>query len=99
MNNDTTYLECDCRNPEHIVRIALYHDDIDLPPEIHFDIQAHNWKPFHKRVWAAIKYVFGQDLVWDDVLLSRKDEVDKLKSVLDQYYERYDDYLKCEVKL
>ena len=50
----TEYFDCECKTPEHTLRFTLdneYGDlylDVFLRPDV-----------WHKRLWYAIKYVFG----------------------------------------
>jgi hypothetical protein len=77
------FLSCECSDPEHIVIVSVWDWD-DSHPDFNISVQARNWKPFYKRVWAALKYIFGADLVWDDVLVDRKD-IPKLQAAIDHY--------------
>lgn len=77
------YLECECNSPDHIIRVTVFDWD-DTAPDFVIDLQAHNWESFFKRCWSALKYIFGENLVWDDVFLT-KDSVNRLQDAIDHY--------------
>jgi hypothetical protein len=35
-------------------------------------------------VWAAIKYIFGAELTWNDVIV-QKDDIPKIQAAIDHY--------------
>ena len=89
MNTDNdlkVFLSCDCNDPEHtvIVNVWDWSDNNHNIADFNICVQARNWRPFHKRVWAALKYIFGADLVWDDVIVSKND-IPKLQAAIDHY--------------
>ena len=49
-----TYLECDCTEFEHCIRMS-YDDDVDMMYVHYFLPKAVWWK----RLWTGIKYIFG----------------------------------------
>lgn len=50
------YIECACDSPEHLLRIAYFSDE---PDEIYLDTPLNFNYSFFKRIWLAIKYIFG----------------------------------------
>ena len=89
MNTDNdlkVFLSCECNDPEHTVIVSVFDwgDIMPYKPDFYIDVQASTWKPFHKRVWAALKYIFGANLVWDNVIVDRKD-IPKLQAAIDHY--------------
>ena len=50
------YIGCDCHSVEHITRFSYYEKD---PHEIYLETHLTNYNNFWKRVWVAIKYIFG----------------------------------------
>lgn len=52
----TEYFECSCHSPEHTLSLA-FDDDEDLPAIYGHVFLGEN--PWYKRVWMAVKYVFG----------------------------------------
>jgi len=72
---ESFYVPCECYNPEHAMMVSYYDDgialftkeDMDDPdkflplPELTFNLQLSPYLGFFKRIWVAIKYVFGVD--------------------------------------
>jgi|FreactcultuFSWF8_1027224.scaffolds.fasta_scaffold00144_65 hypothetical protein len=88
------YLECECSIPEHVVRVTVLNWD-ELPPDFIIDVQARNWRSFLNRCWIALKYIFGAELMWDDVLLSRE-SVNKLQEAINHYNKLLDNNKKVD---
>ena len=84
----TECLACVCTSPAHIVTVELDmsgredHED----PEISLAIQLSPYLPWYKRVYQAVRYVFGvKDAMWSghwDVCILDKRSVEKLTSML-----------------
>lgn len=85
------HIDCDCYAPEHIIRIAV-DGEVGEPPSLYIDIQARSWMPIYKRLWAALRYVFGRELSWDGTSISDKHEVEKIRMALEVYDELMADY-------
>lgn len=78
---------CNCGAPEHMVTVDLYEwkdfGDVDLYLQVTAD-QMYSWP---KRVWLAIKFIFGYpSLKWHSVDLEY-DDVIRLEKVLARYKE------------
>jgi len=82
----TVFLSCECHSPDHTIIIQVYDwgDNLPYKPDFIVNVQASNYRPFYKRVWAALKYIFGADLIWNDVIL-QKDDIPKLQAAIDHY--------------
>jgi len=50
------YLECSCHSIEHITRFS--YSQIE-PHEVYMETHLYNYMGFWKRIWVAIKYIFG----------------------------------------
>lgn len=50
-----TYIECDCHSDEHVLRFA--YDPVDH--DVYLSVFLNHWEPWYKRVWNAVRYVFG----------------------------------------
>jgi hypothetical protein len=57
MKDHRLYLECSCHAPEHTIRFSYIADDDN--PELFVDVSLSGRPRWHKRVWNAIKYIFG----------------------------------------
>ena len=55
--NETEYLECACTSNEHRLVFTLDPEDEEFP--IYVSTFLHSYYPWYKRIWVAIKYVFG----------------------------------------
>jgi hypothetical protein len=78
--------ECQCFTPEHMVRVHVL-DWADDGPDFYIEVTADCHLPWHKRIWPAIKYLFGcPSLKWHDVMLSG-DNVRRLDELIDSYFE------------
>lgn len=51
---ETEFFECECHTPEHVVQFTFDPED----GELYMTVFLWKWA-FWKRVWIAIKYVFG----------------------------------------
>ena len=58
MLDGSHYFECRCGSDEHTLRFTLDIADLDYK-EIYSSVFLNQWRPWWKRVWAAIRYVFG----------------------------------------
>ena len=94
MTDKVIHLDCDCHSPEHIIRYSLWAWDYNDRPEMFVEVQAGHYLPWYKRIWPAIKYMFGiPGLDWHEAII-RPQDVDKLTSMLEEYKVSYDEYEK-----
>jgi len=66
------YYECQCSTPEHTLVFSIDEDD----GSVYTSIYLNQYNSFFKRVWIAIKYVFGYKSKyghWDSTILNKKD--------------------------
>jgi hypothetical protein len=73
------YFECDCHTPEHVIRFSYDDEDGDLYTEVFL-----SHKVWYKRIWTAIKYVFGYKCKYGhfDCTLIRKEDYDRLVDLI-----------------
>ena len=74
-------------HPEAAIELAIF---VPLNPE---------WK-WHKRIWLAIKYMFGYQCKYGhyDSMMVRRSDVPRIKAILDRYEEKiqeYEEKLSC----
>lgn len=93
-NDLKVFLSCECNDPEHTAIVSVWDWD-NGKPDFNISVQARNWRSFHQRIWAAVKYIFGADLVWDDVIVDRK-SVNLLQEAIDHYNKILDKYNKLD---
>lgn len=79
------YFECACHSPEHTLSFWL--DADDQPMLAAYVFLGHN--RWFKRVWAAIKYVFGYRCCYGhfDEFILQPDDADRLIALLTKYKE------------
>lgn len=79
------YFECSCKSPEHTLRFMLCDDElyayVFLRPE-----------PLYKRIWNAVKYVFGYQCAYGhfDEFILHYNDADRLVTLLNKYKENHD---------
>lgn len=80
------FLSCECTSPEHTVIVSVFDWNHEMPykPDFYIDVQVTQFRQFHKRVWAALKYIFGAELTWDNVIV-QKEDIPKLQAAIDHY--------------
>ena len=93
MNKEIEYhhIECDCHSSDHILRF-VYVPRYELyggveEPELYTEVQLHQCHNIFKRIWLAIKYIFGYKCrygLWDCVLIN-EEEAAKLLLILTSY--------------
>jgi len=79
------YFECLCHSNEHTLKFSL--DDNEEYPDLYASIFLIHHRNVFKRIWIAIKYVFGYKSSyghWDEWLLRPEDSV-KLRELLEKY--------------
>lgn len=52
---DELFVTCKCTSPDHLVRFTYEPEDRELYVTVHLAPL-----PFHKRLWNAVRYVFGR---------------------------------------
>jgi hypothetical protein len=87
MLDGTEFYECDCGSDEHTLRFILDLDKRETKnpdPMIYTNVYLNNWEHWYKRVWTAIKYVFGYKCKyghWDCFIL-RYEDADRMIAML-----------------
>lgn len=74
------FVVCVCETPEHTLRFMYDEEEKELYTEVYLN----QYRSFFKRVWVAVKYVFGYTSKyghWDCTIIS-KPKADKLKAFL-----------------
>ncbi len=75
------YYTCECLSPQHTLRFV--YDGNDLYTEVYLN----QYRNFFKRIWVAVKYVFGYTSKyghWDTWILNGND-MERLGSMLEKY--------------
>lgn len=85
------YFQCQCKSIEHILQMTFYKDDHDSDKMLYVEVHLRQVS-FLKRVWHAIKYVFGyrsrfgdfEEFLWD------ADEAEKFRDMINTFLEMKD---------
>lgn len=83
MLDGSYYLECACSSVEHTLRFVLDKDDDEIYVEMHLN----PCLPWYKRVWQAVRYVFGYRCKyghWNCTVINREG-AKKLRAILDEF--------------
>jgi len=77
------YFECRCSTPEHLLR--FWFDDDEEYPCVYISVFLDS-QPWHRRVWAGIKYIMGYKCRYGhfDEFLLRPEDSDRLMSILER---------------
>ena len=76
------YVECQCSDFNHVFRFVLDERDGDLWLEVQLNL----WRPWYKRLWSAIRFVFGRPEAYGhfDTTHLREEDYVKLHALLDR---------------
>lgn len=76
------YFDCQCGDFNHVFRFVL--DEVD--GEVWLEININPYLPWYKRVWEAVRYVFGCRPVYGhyDVTLLREEDYHRVHDLLDR---------------
>ena len=86
------YVKCDCHSPEHMFILSYYADDDDWDT-LDFAIHLNSWKNIIRRIWTAIKYIFGYKSrygEWDNVCINPA-EAKRIAEFCLSYASEYED--------
>ena len=84
---EVLHLDCDCADVSHTLRFIHEKDDVVCP--IYTEVPLNIRKPFWKRLWIGLKYIFGRQSQFghfDCFLLNRNNAI-LLKKYIEQVYE------------
>jgi hypothetical protein len=95
----TYYIECECTSFDHLVRLNWFEDHNvttiqDIDGWVYLEVKLSHYIPWYKRIWGAVKYVFGKDeLTYCDTMIS----VNEAKRVVASLNE-FTDYKEAKYK-
>lgn len=83
MLDGSYFFECKCGSDEHTLRFTLDKED----KEIYTSIFLNNYLNIFKRLFVAIKYIFGYKCKYGhwDCWVMRDEDIQKLSDMLDNY--------------
>ena len=82
MRNDEILI-CKCHSPEHQILFRWWGDDEN--GEVYMEVLLNPEYIWWKRIWVAIKYIFGYKCkygMFDEVILNKKD-IPKLEKIVE----------------
>lgn len=84
--NPPLFVLCDCKNPEHQLVLTA---DVDKEWGSFISVETHltTYRNIFKRVWVAVKYVFGHRSKygeWDDVLIDPT-EAERIRDYINKF--------------
>jgi len=74
------YIDCACKSPDHVIRLGKFDDE----DEAWLEVQLPSYHNVFKRIWMAIKYVFGYKCrygYWDCFII-HKEEAEQIREFL-----------------
>jgi hypothetical protein len=95
---ETYYFDCLCYSNEHTVRFVLdpnAKEDGNYEDRLWLETYLHNYHRWYKRLWIAIKYVFGYRCMYGhfDCTIIKPSQYKKLRELI-EHAERLDN--ECE---
>lgn len=80
---------CNCNSVGHnfIIQLDEYEDNFELVLSVHLN----NYLTFWKRIYVAIRYIFGytaSDYGHYDCVLIKRDDVSRLQNLLKEFQEK-----------
>lgn len=81
-NLKNEYYECACGSLEHLLVAVLDKED----NELHFEFHLCQYRNFFKRIWVAIKYIFGYKSRFGcfDTFILRNEDAERLIAMLEK---------------
>lgn len=72
---------CECRNVEHQLIFSYFPEDNEVYMAVHLIPEYNIWK----RIWIAIKYIFGYKSIYGhfDEFIFDKSDADRLQKIVD----------------
>lgn len=84
------YFECACHSPEH--RLVFTIDKEEGFEQLYTEVFLHNYRPWYRRIWPALRYVFGYKCKYGhfDTFLMKNEDVPRFRKLIDEYYRLID---------
>lgn len=91
------YLECACYSPEHRLVFKYIKDETyEDYPELYTEVHLHQPNNIFKRIWIAIKYIFGYKSKYGcfDCFILRPQDAWKLRQLGELIEKEYKEWIK-----
>lgn len=78
----STFFECECYSPEHILRFTYDEED----KELYTSIFLCQYRNIFKRFWVAVKYVLGYKCIFGawDCFIFKNEDIEELSKLLEK---------------
>lgn len=89
------YFECACHSDEH--RLVFSYDPDDDYPDVFASMFINQYEGFFKRIWIAIKYIFGYKCKYghfDCFMLKSKEDAGRLIHICQLYIKQMQKFEK-----
>ena len=70
---------CECNSPDHQIIVSKFTYDDYADNDVYFTVGLIEDLPFFKRLWVALRYLFGRNQPQVEIILSPE----KIKSLVD----------------
>lgn len=87
MNKEELFVICSCGDMDHMFVLTCYPED--EPPELVLSIHLNPHRPWYRRIWRAITYIFGVRSKYgdfDEVLIDDRKKVRELGEFVNAAY-------------
>lgn len=76
------YFDCQCSDFNHVFRFVLDEKD----GEVWLEVNLNKYLPWYKRVWEAVRFVFGWEKAYGhyDIVMLREEDYTQLHGLLDR---------------
>jgi hypothetical protein len=84
------WFDCTCEGAEHCFRVAYFEGEKPKDYDVYISVHLSPNAPWYKRIWVAIKYIFGKRSPYgdfDEIILDNK-QVIELRDMLTDYIEQ-----------
>ena len=83
------HFECSCRSNEHTIIFRFFDDKVDDLKELYLSVYLNQYRNIFKRIWIAIKYVFGYKCKYGhwDCWTMVEDDCKRMKVLLEKFEE------------
>lgn len=81
LNEDDVFF-CSCHSDEHMFKLSYDPDEAEL----FLSVYLYQGRNFFKRVWEALKYIFGQKARWGhwETIIVKDRDVERMKAIVDR---------------
>jgi len=84
----TEHFECQCSSDEHTLKFTLDETTGDFDDlEIWTSVFLNQYRPWWKRLWVAVRYIFGYKSRYGDwdCFIMRGEDIDRMMKMLQKY--------------